>query len=283
MRRIAIGIVVLSVVPLSAAQAKGYQMGYYTGRTSQGSEMSFVVAGGQVSHLFTTMTDTCSPGRWYVTLYPKASRIDSHGNWSHRVPGSFPTVFHGHLSGSRARGTIDDQSENNQHRRCHGRVSFHATPGGPLRVGSANVGGNGTDVIFKLSVPAAFNGTEDVPYTALGMLVYGSNTGCRGSYQAADAQARNAQSDGQVGLISDAYVTADYGFAVIKGHARGTFTFDVSTNALVPAPAGRSPFSTVCAMLYSGQPGTLHPSRNIAVDTTHGRLVRGPGIPTNQP
>jgi hypothetical protein len=111
----------------------------------------------------------------------------------------------------------------------------------------------------------------------------GSNSGCPSSYRAADALARSAESDGFIGLISDAYVSADWGFALIKAYAHGTFTFDVSTNTLLPTASRGSPFSTVCAMLYSGKPATLTPSRNVALVTTHGRLVPGPGIPDTQP
>lgn len=273
----------LALLPVSEAHGTGYGAGYYSGRTSQGSAISFVVADGEVSELSALITDTCDPGKWYVTLYPKPARIDAAGRWSHRTPGALPTVYHGRLGGNTASGTIDDLSANNAGRRCRGHESFHARRSGPLRVGSATVGGRGTDVLLKLAVPAAFDGNESVPYTNLALLVYGSNSGCRSSYKSADALARSAVSDGFIGLISDAYVSADYGFALTRSYARGTFSFDVSTNTLLPTASRGSPFSTVCAMLYSGKPATLSPSRNVALATTRGPLVPGPGVPDTQP
>ena len=264
-------------------RGKGLRAGYYSGRTSQGATVTFVVAGGQVSELLSRITDTCHPGNWYVTLYPHASPINAHGSWTHRTPGAFPTVYHGHLSGDTATGTIDDRSKNNAGRTCTGHVSFRATRGGPLRIGSATVGTNGTDVLIRLRVPAVSDGNSVQPDTGLALLVYGSNTGCRTTYQAADAQARSVMSHGFIGLIDDAYVTADYGAALIKGYSRGTFTFDVSTNTLLRTDTGASPFSTVCAMLYSGKPATLRPTQNVAVDGTKRPLVPGPGIPVTQP
>ena len=276
-------VIVLALIPLSPAAAKGSAAGYYSGRTSQGSEVSFVVANGEVSELLSRITDSCKPGKWYVTLYPKPARIDGGGRWSHRTPGSLPTIYHGRLSGANASGTIDDLSKNNSGRRCRGHVSFHAARTTPLRVGAATVGGRGTDVLLKLAVPEGSDGNEIVPFTTLSLLVYGSNSGCPSSYGAADALARSVESDGFIGLISDAYVSADWGFALTKAYAHGTFSFDVSTNTLLPTPSRGSPFSTVCAMLYSGKPATLTPARNVALLTTHGRLVPGPGIPDTQP
>jgi hypothetical protein len=286
LRRSAVATLVAAALVLLAAgqaHAKGYGAGYYSGRTSQGSAISFVVADGEVSELLAQITDTCNPGKWYVTLYPKPARIDAAGRWSHRTPGALPTVYHGRLGGTTASGTIDDLSTNNAGRRCRGHESFHATRSGPVRIGPATVGARGTDVLLKLAVPAGFDGNETVPYTNLALLVYGSNSGCRSSYQSADALARSAESDGFVGLISDAYVSADYGFAFTRGYARGTFSFDVSTNTLLPTASGGSPFSTVCAMLYSGTPATLSPSRNVALATARGPLVPGPGAPDTQP
>jgi hypothetical protein len=280
---IAVAVIVLALLPLSQAAAKGYGAGYYTGRTSQGKAISFVVANGEVSYLYSQLTDNCKPGKWYVTLYPKPARIDAHGHWFRRTPGAFPTVYHGQVGARTASGTIDDLSQNSAGRRCRGHVSFHASRSAPLRVGTATVGARGTDVLLKLAVPAGLSGGVTVPYTNLALLVYGSNSGCPSTYRAADALARTAQSDGFIGLISDAYVSADYGFALTRGYIRGSFTFDVSTNTLLPAPSGGSPFSTVCAMLYSGTPATLTPSRNVSLGTTHGRLVPGPGIPNTQP
>jgi hypothetical protein len=282
-RLCALAIGTLLIASPGVALGKGYVPAFYSGHTSQGAAITFVAASGEVSELVTQITDSCKPGKWYVTLYPHPARIDSRGDWSHRTPGSLPTVYHGHLSGSSASGTIDDLSDNNAGRRCHGHVSFHAKPSSPLRVGAATVGGRGTDVLLKLAVPGASNGAEVVPDTSLALLVYGSNSGCPSSYRAADALARTAQSDGFIGLISDAYVTADYGFALTRGYSRGVFTFDVSTNTLLPTASGASPFSTVCAMLYSGKPATLTPSRNVALASTHGPLVPGPGIPNTQP
>ncbi len=280
---IAAVVIVVTLLPVSEAAAKGYRAGYYAGRTSQGKAISFVVANGEVSYLLSQLIDNCKPGRWYVTLYPKPARIDARGHWFRRAPGAFPTVYHGQIGARTASGTIDDLSQNNAGRRCRGHVSFHASRTAPAHIGTATVGGRGTDVLLKLAVPAGSTGGAIVPYTNLALLVYGSNSGCPSSYRAADAQARAAQSDGFIGLISDAYVSADYGFALTKSYTHGTFTFDVSANTPLPTPTGGSPFSTVCAMLYSGTPATLTPSHNVALATVHGRLIPGPGVPNTQP
>ena len=65
-------------------------------------------------------------------------------------------------------------------------------------------------------------------------------------------------------------------------YRHGVFTFHVASNTVVPDAAGQSPFSTVCVMLYSGQPASLTPSANTALATTQAPLVPGPGIPDNQ-
>jgi hypothetical protein len=279
-----IAALLLAVIPPGVALGKGYLPGFYAGHTSQGKPISFLAAGGQVSGLQTEIVDSCHPGSLSEFLHPYAARVDAHGNWSHRAAAvrSQPTSYHGHLDGSSASGAIDDITDARNGRRCHGQIRFRASRSSPLRVGSATVGGRGTDVHLRLAVPAALNGSELVPNTDLALLVYGSNTGCPNTYQAADALARS-QSGGHSGLISDAYVLADYGFALSKGYAHGSFTFDVTSNTVLPTASGSSPFSTLCAMLYSGHPGTLTPSRNTAVETTHGRLVPGRGIPNNQP
>src|SRR5947209_14435681 len=147
-RRLLAAILLAGALPIGTAAAKGYEPGYYAGHTSRGSQITFVVANGQVSDLLSEITDSCHPGKWYVTLYPHAAKIDSHGNWSHRTPGSLPTVYHGHLSGGSATGTIDDRSQNTAGRTCHGRVSFHAKRASPVRLGAATVGSNGTDVLI---------------------------------------------------------------------------------------------------------------------------------------
>ena len=284
----ALALLVVALLALMApsradARAKAYRAGYYPGQTSQGRAITFVVAHGRVSELLSMVTDTCKPGKWYVTVYPHTARVTSRGDWYHRTSGRYATVYHGHITGATASGAIDDVSKNKAGRICHGHVAFRAQRGAPVHVARATVGPRGTDVLLTLAVPAANNGNEIVPRTSLAMLVYGSNTGCLRSYRAADAQSRSAQSSGFIGLISDAYVTADYGFALFKSHKNGAFTFDVSTNTLLRAPSGQSPFSTVCVMLYSGTPATLTPSHNVALATLHGPLVRGPGIPNTQP
>jgi hypothetical protein len=162
-------------------------------------------------------------------------------------------------------------------------VTFGAQRSTRLSVGKATVGPRGTDVLLRLRVPAINTVNGIVPKTRLALLVYGSNTGCPTTYRVADAMARSTRSFGFIGLISDAYVTADYGSGPTAFYRSGTFTLDVTTNTLLRAPSGRSPFSTACAMLYSGTPATLTPARNVAVERAHGPLVRGPGIPNNQP
>ena len=271
------------------ALGKGYVQGFYAGHTTQGRALSFLVADGKVSNLYTQIVDRCHAGSYTDTLFPHPARINARGSWFHRsaeVPAQ-PTVYHGRLGGSTASGTIDDIAVNGHRQRCHGHVSFHAARGDPVRIGPATVGGRGTDVELRATMPPASNGNRLVPYTPTALLVYGSNTGCPASYQAADALARSTDAAGETGLISDAYVDADYELQpyanAYLGYRHGVFTFHVAANTVLPTATGQSPFSTVCAMLYSGQPATLTPSRNVALQSTHRPLVAGPGIPNNQP
>lgn len=271
------------------ALGKGYVPGFYAGHTTQGKALSFLVADGKVSNLYTQIADRCHAGSYIDTLFPHPARINAHGSWSHRSAevAAQPTVYHGHLGGSTASGTIDDVADNARRQRCHGHVGFHATRGGPVRIGPATVGGRGTDVELRATMPPASNGNLLVPYTPTALLVYGSNTGCPAGYQTAEALARSTDAAGYTGLISDAYVDADYELQPYEGahfaYRHGVFTFHVAANTVLPTATGQSPFSTVCAMLYSGKPATLTPSRNVALQTTHRPLIPGPGIPDNQP
>lgn len=267
----------------AAASAAGYANGYYSGRTSQGKTLSFVVAHGKVSELFTQIVDSCHPGSMLEYLTPHPAPISRRGAWSHRAAESprQPTIYHGRLRGRQASGTITDTTDKKGGRPCHGHVRFSARAGSPLRLGPATVGANGTDVLLHVTVPVGFDGNTFVPDTSLGLLVYGTNTGCRASYAAADSLARAPST--YLSLISDAYVSADWSFAAIKHRSKSTFTFDVSTNTLLPTATGASPYSTVCAMLYSGKPATLNAKANIALAQIHARLVPGAGPPTNQP
>jgi hypothetical protein len=277
-------VLVMAFVPVGVARASTYANGFYAGHTSQGKSITLVVAGGQVSELNTQIVDSCHPGSLHEFLHPYPAHIDTHGNWYHRAAGipSQPTVYHGHVGAGKVRGTIDDTTNARGGKPCHGHVRFSAVPSSPLRLGSATVGAHGTDVLVKLAVPAVLDGTGAVvPDTGLGLLVYGSNVGCPSTYKAADALARS-EPGGHLGLISDAYVTADWGSANVRHFSGGTFSFDVTTNTLLPTASGASPFSTVCAMLYRGTPAPLNPAANTAVQTAHGPLVPGPGAPVHQ-
>jgi hypothetical protein len=280
---------VLVLATTGAALGEGYVQGFYAGHTTQGKALSFLVADGRVTNLYTQIVDRCGPGSYTDTLFPHPARINARGGWSHRaaeVPAQ-PTVYHGRLAGATASGTIDDIADNSKRNRCHGHVSFHAARSDPVRIGPATVGGRGTDVELRLTMPPASNGNLLVPYTPTALLVYGSNTGCPASYQTADALARSTDAAGYTGLISDAYVDADYELQPYEGayfaYRHGVFTFHVAANTVVPTATGQSPFSTVCTMLYSGKPATLTPSHNVALETTHRPLIPGPGIPNNQP
>jgi hypothetical protein len=285
-RRVALrplAAVLFALVLAAPAAAAGYANGFYSGRTSQGKTLSFVVAHGKVSELFTQIVDSCHPGSLLENLTPHTAPISRRGTWFHRAAGSprQPTIYHGRLKGHKASGTITDTTDNKGGRACHGHVRFSARAGSPLRLGRATVGTNGADVLLHVKVPVGFDGNASVPFTSLGLLVYGTNTGCRSSYAAADSLARAPST--YLSLISDAYVSADWGFAAIKHLSKGTFTFDVSTNTLIRTATGASPYSTVCAMLYSGKPAPLNPRANVAVAQIHARLVPGAGPPTNQP
>jgi hypothetical protein len=274
--------VLFALVLAAPAAAAGYANGFYSGRTSQGKTLSFVVAHGKVSELVTQIVDSCHPGSVLETLTPHTASISRRDAWFHRaaeLPRQ-PTIYHGRLRGRKASGTITDTSDNTG-RACHGHSRFSARPGSPLRLGPATVGANGTDVLLHVTVPVGFDGNTFFPDTSLGLLVYGTNTGCRASYAAADSLARASST--YLSLISDAYVSADWSFAAIKRRSKSTFTFDVSTNTLLPTATGASPYSTVCAMLYSGKPASLNPKANIALAQIHARLVPGAGPPTNQP
>jgi hypothetical protein len=283
---LATGVFVIGAT--GAALGKGYVPGFYAGHTTQGKPLSFLAVGGKVSDLYTQIVDRCDPGSYTDTLFPHPVRITARGSWSHRAAEirAQPTVYHGHLGGSTASGTIDDIADSGR-KRCHGHVGFHAARRDPVGIGPATVGGRGTDVELRLTMPPASNGNVLVPYTPTALLVYGSNTGCPASYQAADALARSIDAAGNTGLISDAYVDADYEMQPYEGafvaYRHGVFTFHAATNTVLPTATGQSPFSTVCVMLYSGIPATLTPARNVALDTIHRPLIPGPGIPDNQP
>ena len=273
------------VVPASVAVAAGYVPGFYSGSTSQKKPIVFLVAGGEVSALGTEIVDSCHPGSYLVSLTPHPAQIRASGDWSHRadeIPAQ-PAVYHGHVSGTTANGTIDDIIDNARGQRCHGHVTFHATRKSPVRIASATVGGLGTEIQLSLTMPAAYYDGQLVPDTLTALLVYASNSGCPETYQAADALARSESSDGYTGLISDANVITDYDLAESRSYSHGVFTFDVSANTIIPTATGQSSFATVCAMLYSGTPASLTPSQNLALETTHAPLVPGPGIPGNQP
>lgn len=273
----------------AAATAAGYSPGFYSGRTSQGRAITFLVANGKVTNLDTGIIDSCDPGTYDVSLYPESASIDAAGNWSHRAAESpsQPTIYHGRLSGRSATGTITDTSDNSKGKACHGQVSFHAVVSSPVSIGPATVGNQGTDVELKVTMPPASDGNLLVPYTPTALLVYGSNVGCPTSYAAADRLARSETSDGFGGLISDAYVDSDYENQPYEdayySYKNGVFTFHVAASTLLPTPNNTSPYSKVCVMLYSGEPGSLTPSRNIALETTSHSLVFGPGIPNTQP
>ena len=117
--------------------------------------------------------------------------------------------------------------------------------------------------------------------------MYGSNVGCPNAYAAADRLARNEVSDGFDGLISDAFVDADYESQPYEGadyaYKEGVFTFHVATNTLLPTSGDQSPYSTVCVMLYSGEPASSTPSRNIVLETTRHALVSARGSRTPSP
>jgi hypothetical protein len=52
---------VLLIAPIQAQAKNGYDVGYYSGRTSQGNAITFVVSGGKVSELLSRITDSCNP------------------------------------------------------------------------------------------------------------------------------------------------------------------------------------------------------------------------------
>ena len=280
---------VATLAQAGVAVASGYVPGFYSGRTGQGQAITFLVAHGEVSDLYTGIVDSCSPGTYEVSLYPEPAPIDAAGSWSHRTAGSpsQPTIYHGQLSGHSASGTITDTSDNSRGKACHGHTTFHAAISSPVSIGPATVGNQGTDVELMVAMPAASNGNMLVPYTPTALLVYGSNVGCPVTYAAADRLARTENSDGFGGLISDAYLDADYENQPYEdayyGYKHGVFTFHVATNTLLPTPSNQSPYSTVCTMLYSGEPGNLTPAANVVLETTHRALVFGRGIPNNQP
>ena len=285
---VVIATLALLVASAGVALGNGYVPGFYAGRTAQGKAITFLAAGGKVSDLYTHIVDTCRRGSYTDNLFPHPALVNARGNWFHRADEmpTQPTVYHGHLDGIRASGTITDVVDPSRGRRCQGHTSFHATRSDPVRIGPATVGGDGTDVELGVRKPAASDGNQLVRSPPTALLVYGSSTGCPASYQAADALARSVDAAGFSGLISDAYVDTDYEVQPYElayfGYQHGVFTFHVAANTVVPAN-GQSPFSTVCVMLYSGVPASLTPSANSALATTSAPLVLGPGIPDNQP
>jgi hypothetical protein len=122
-----------------------------------------------------------------------------------------------------------------------------------LTIGSAKIGEGGVDV--RVAIASAEN-EEGWPARGDALLLYASNTGCP-SYESADAQARSGEPFD--GWISDAFIGADAVFNPAR-YSDGTFTLDVMTGTVFPTN-GSSPFSTVCAMRYSGRPGSPTPAR----------------------
>jgi hypothetical protein len=287
-RSLAVAGAVLVVALGGAATAQAYSPAYYSGRTAQGESITFGVADGYVFEMLVEVRLGCHPGSTIDYLTPHNVRLNPHGGWVRHLGGRLPFTVRGRLTGVRASGTIVDKSTNGRGRVCEGKTSFRASPRDPVTLGPATVGGLGTDVLVRARFPEGSNGNIAVPYTGLALLVYGSNQGCPSTYAAADGLARSeSPSTGQSGLIEDAYVDAAYEVQPYAeayfGYLHGVFTFHAATNTLVPTDSGGSPFSTVCAMLYSGKPGALDPADNVALAQTHAPLVAGPGIPNNQP
>jgi hypothetical protein len=272
----ALFVVALSTLVGPGAALARFHTGYYSGTTSQGKRITFALTGSQISEILTETRNTCRHGSRNLFLDPKgASKFPANGHYRLSGPSA---KFKLKVSGSRATGTLSTRID-----KCSAHVKFKAKPGDPLKIESASIGDYGTDVTISAGLPAGSNGNEVIPYTGLGLLVYGSNTSCPATYAAADSQARNMSSDGFTGFISDAYVDTDYQvqpyqlayFAYTHGH----FIWHVATTDIVNNDPPQDPFTRVCAMLYEGKPaesGT--PLENISRP-----LALGPGIPNTQP
>ena len=240
-----------------------------------------------MSQLYTEIADSCHRGSYTDTLFPHSIPINARGSWSHRaneMP-TQPTIYHGRFAGARASGTIDDIVDPSRGRRCHGHTSFHATRSDPVGIGPATVGGRGTDVELNVTMPPASNGNALVPYTPTALLVYGSTQAAprlSGRRCAREVRELRRLHRAYLGRLCGCRLRVQPYELAYVAYRHGVFTFHVASNTVVPDAAGQSPFSTVCVMLYSGQPASLTPSANTALATTQAPLVPGPGIPDNQ-
>jgi hypothetical protein len=281
---VSLGALALTFMASAGAGASGVAAGWYSGRTSQGQQITFVVAGGQVSQLETWVIDSCDPGTWDDYLTPHPAPIATNGLWTHRAveDPTQPTIYHGQISGSSASGTIADTIANSSKKLCSSQVTYRAKRANPLRIASATVGSSGIEVQLAMTMPPASDGNGTEPNTGTALLLYATSGPCLTSYAAADSLARSENPNGSDGLISDAYVDADYGFASSRGESKGTFYFDVSSNDIFAAQ-GSAPFPTVCAMLYAGQPAATNPSADIALETVKHPLTVGSGPINDQP
>jgi hypothetical protein len=270
-----VAVTLATLVGAGAALAR-FHTGYYSGTTSEGKRITFALTGSQISEILTETRNTCRHGSRNLFLDPKGTaKFPAGGHYRLSGPSA---KFKLKVSGSRATGTLSTRIG-----KCSAHVKFKAKPSDPLKIDSASIGDYGTDVTISAGFPAGSNGNEAIPYTGLGLLVYGSNTGCPATYAAADSQARNVSSDGFYGFISDAYVDADYEvqpyqlayFAYTHGH----FVWHVATTTIVDNDPPQDPFTTVCAMLYAGVPAT----GGTPLENVSHPLPLGPGIPNNQP
>jgi hypothetical protein len=266
-----------------------YASGFYAGDTTQGKPISFAAAGTTLTDLYTEIVDGCHPGTYDDFLFPDSARIDAHGTWVHDAAGNpaQPTVYHGTLAAQAATGTIADVAKDRTGRICRGKTRFTAALVRPLSIGHATIGARGTDVPLTLRLPAGEDGRLVVPYTSAAVLVYASNAGCPAGYRSAARLARAVNAKGFTGLIADRSVDAGYAQrpyrSAPRSYRNGVFAFHVATDTILPGANRRSPFSSVCAMLYNGRPASRTPGRNVALQTAQVKLVSGRGIPAPPP
>ena len=282
----ALTLLALLAISGSAVAAPLYASGFYSGTTSQGKTITFMVASRRVHDLYAEIVDGCRVGHFDDYLFPEPAGIAADGTWSHTAAEnpSTPTVYHGRLQATSATGRISDAARDSRGRVCKGTATFTAAVTHPLHLGKATVGARGTDVPLTIGVPPATADHRFVPYTSAALLVYATNAAtCPADYRHAGALARSTNAQGYTGLIVDAPVDTVYARLPYRHAPRayrgGAFSFHVATNTILPMAGRRSPFARVCALLYSGKPASRTPARNITLDRATTGLPFGAGVP----
>lgn len=300
--------VLAATATAASANAPVYQPGAYAGTTGQGVPITLTVARGHLRAIDTEVVDRCQRTTGVVNLAGLGASVSSRGAYhaSAHIAGTIRVALHGSLRGRAIAGTIavDDHA-------CHIRERFRAgrtttvvpgpspsptptpapapspaptpapkptpvAPAAPLTIDSASISGRGVAVRVTVGAVPDDAGNPDTPD---GLLVYASTAGCPASYAAALTQATSGVVDG---FIANATIDALASYQQLD-RTGNSYTMDLSSGTPFTGQSHAASFATVCAMRYSGQPGTFAAATNVVVATAQTPLVAGPGPVNNQP